>query len=137
MESHSARVRVRYAETDQMGVVYHANYVVWMEVGRVEFCRAAGLSYRDMEREGALHLAVIEANCRYIAPARYDDEIDIETRIEKATPRGVHFAYIMRHAESHQKLAEGFSRHLFLDHDLKPMRLPERFYRQFGVPLKG
>lgn len=137
MESHCARVRVRYAETDQMGVVYHANYVVWMEVGRVEFCRAAGLSYRDMEREGALHLAVIEANCRYIAPARYDDEIDIETRIEKATPRGVHFAYIMRHAESHQKLAEGFSRHLFLDHDLKPMRLPERFYPQFGLPLKG
>ena len=133
MESHLARVRVRYAETDQMGVVYHANYIVWMEVGRVEFCRAAGLSYRDMEREGALHLAVIEASCRYIAPARYDDEIDIETRIEKATPRGVHFVYIMRHAETGRKLAEGFSRHLFLDRELKPMRLPERFHRQFGL----
>lgn len=116
-----------------MGVVYHANYIVWMEVGRVEFCRAAGLSYRDMENEGALHLAVIEANCRYIAPARYDDEIDIETRIEKATPRGVHFAYVMRHAVTGQKLAEGFSRHLFLDHSLKPMRLPPRFYPQFGL----
>ena len=134
MESHRARVRVRYAETDQMGVVYHANYIVWMEVGRVEFCRAAGLSYRDMEQAGKLHLAVIEASCRYIAPARYDDEIDIETRIEKATPRGVHFAYIMRHAESGRKLAEGFSRHLFLDRDLKPMRLPERFHQQFGLP---
>lgn len=133
MESHRARVRVRYAETDQMGVVYHANYIVWMEVGRVEFCRSAGLSYRDMEREGALHLAVIEANCRYIAPARYDDEIDIETSIEKATPRGVRFAYIMTHADSGRKLAEGFSRHLFLDRELKPMRLPERFYRQFGL----
>ena len=120
-----------------MGVVYHANYVVWMEVGRVEFCRAAGLSYRDMEQEGALHLAVIEVHCRFVAPARYDDEIDIETRIEKATPRGVHFVYVMRHAESGQKLAEGFSRHLFLDTELKPMRLPERFYGQFGLPLKG
>lgn len=117
-----------------MGVVYHANYIVWMEVGRVEFCRASGLSYREMELDGALHLAVIEANCRYIAPARYDDEIDIETRIEKATLRGVHFGYVMRHAESNRKLAEGFSRHLFLDHSLKPMRLPERFYEQFGLP---
>ena len=134
MESYRARVRVRYAETDQMGVVYHANYVVWMEVGRVEFCRASGLSYRDMEEEGALHLAVIEVSCRFIAPARYDDEIDIETRIEKATPRGVHFAYDMHHAGTGRKLAEGFSRHLFLDHDLKPMRLPERFYPQFGLP---
>lgn len=135
MQSNRARVRVRYAETDQMGVVYHANYIVWMEVGRVEFCRAAGLSYRDMERDGELHLAVIEANCRYIAPARYDDEIEIETAIEKATPRGVHFVYTMRHADSGRKLAEGFSRHLFLDHDLKPIRLPDRFYPQFGLPL--
>jgi len=133
MESNRTRVRVRYAETDQMGVVYHANYIVWMEVGRVELCRSAGLSYRDMEHEGALHLAVIEANCRYISPAKYDDEIDIETRIEKATPRGVHFVYIMRHAESGRKLAEGFSRHLSLDRDLKPIRLPERFYGQFGL----
>jgi acyl-CoA thioester hydrolase len=133
MQSHRARVRVRYAETDQMGVVYHANYIVWMEVGRVEFCRANGLSYREMEDDGALHLAVIEANCRYIAPARYDDEVEIETIIEKATTRGVHFAYTMRNAGTGQKLAEGFSRHLFLDRDLKPMRLPERFYPQFGL----
>jgi acyl-CoA thioester hydrolase len=134
MESHRTRVRVRYAETDQMGVVYHANYIVWMEVGRVEFCRAAGLSYREMEQDGALHLAVIEVNCRFIAPARYDDEVEIETRIQKATARGVHFVYSMRHAASGQKLAEGFSRHLFLDRTLKPMRLPERFYQQFGLP---
>ncbi|MBI2689538.1 MAG: acyl-CoA thioesterase [Acidobacteria bacterium] len=133
MESHHARIRVRYAETDQMGVVYHANYIVWMEVGRVEFCRASGLSYREMEQDGALHLAVIEANCRYIAPARYDDEIDIETRIEKATTRGVHFVYLMRNVMTAQKVAEGFSRHLFLDHDLKPIRLPEQFYSQFGL----
>jgi acyl-CoA thioester hydrolase len=133
MQSHRARVRVRYAETDQMGVVYHANYIVWMEVGRVEFCRANGLSYREMEDDGALHLAVIEANCRYIAPARYDDEVEIETTVEKATTRGVHFVYTMRNAETGRKLAEGFSRHLFLDRDLKPMRLPERFYPQFGL----
>jgi acyl-CoA thioester hydrolase len=134
METHRTRVRVRYAETDQMGVVYHANYIIWMEVGRVEFCRAAGLSYRDMEHDGALHLAVIEVNCRYISPARYDDEIDIETHIEKATARGVHFGYTMHHSDSGRKLAEGSSRHLFLDRSLRPMRLPERFFVQFGLP---
>lgn len=133
MQSVVARVRVRYAETDQMGVVYHANYVVWMEVGRVEFCRASGLSYRDMEREGALHLAVVEVNCRYVSPARYDDEIEIETSIAKASARGVEFAYQMRHAETGRKVAEGMSRHIFLGQDLKPIRLPERFHPQFGL----
>ena len=118
-----------------MGVVYHANYIVWMEVGRVELCRQSGLSYRDMEREGELHLAVIEANCRYISPAKYDDEIEIETSIEKATTRGVQFNYVMRHAETGRKLAEGFSRHIFLDRDLKPTRLPERFYPNFGLTV--
>ena len=115
-----------------MGVVYHANYIVWMEVGRVEFCRATGLSYRDMERTGR-STAVIEANCRYIAPARYDDEIDIETRIGEGASRAASFHYTMRHAETGQKLAEGFSRHLFLDHDLKPIAAGA-FYTQFGLP---
>ena len=132
MKSYTARVRVRYAETDQMGVVYHANYVVWMEVGRVELCRAGGLPYKEIEEAG-LHLAVIEASCRYIAPARYDDEIDIETAIEKATPRGIEFAYSMRNAVSGQLLAEGRTRHLFLGDGLRPTRLPERFHSRFGI----
>ena len=81
MPTVETRLRVRYAETDQMGVVYYANYLVWMEVGRVEYCRAAGLSYRDMERADGILLAVAEANCRYLAPARYDEEIVVRTSI--------------------------------------------------------
>jgi YbgC/YbaW family acyl-CoA thioester hydrolase len=77
MDVVEARVRVRYAETDQMGVVYHANYLVWMEVGRVEYWRAAGLRYRDMEQEDGVLLVVAEVNCRYRAPALYDEEVVI------------------------------------------------------------
>jgi len=79
-----SRFRVRYAETDQMGMVYYANYLIWMEVGRSDYCRQCGFSYRDLEREEKAYLAVAEANCRYRAPARYDDEILVET--DKETP---------------------------------------------------
>ncbi|MBM3765777.1 MAG: acyl-CoA thioesterase [Acidobacteria bacterium] len=133
MSAHTARVRVRYAETDQMGVVYHANYIVWMEVGRVELCRARGIAYKDIEQRAGIRLAVIEASCRYVAPARYDDEVDIETSIVKATPRGVEFGYIMRHGTSGQLLAEGRTRHLFLGHDLRPTKLPPAFHGQFAI----
>ena len=86
MEALETRLRVRYAETDQMGVVYYANYFIWMEVGRVEFCRTSGIRYRDIEAGGYL-LVVAEANCRYITPARYDDEIVISTTLADASPR--------------------------------------------------
>ena len=79
------RLRVRYAETDQMGVVYHANYLIWMEVGRVEYWRAAGLRYRDMEREDGILLIVAEVHCRYLAPAVYDEEVIIRTSVAEAT----------------------------------------------------
>jgi acyl-CoA thioester hydrolase len=72
------RLRVRYAETDQMGVVYHANYLVWMEMGRVELCRSMGVRYRDMEQQDGVLLTVVEARCRYHAPARYDDEVVVK-----------------------------------------------------------
>ena len=78
LEHVEARLRVRYAETDQMGMVYHANYLVWMEVGRVEYCRASGVRYRDLEQEGIL-LAVVEAHCRYLSPALYDEEVVVRT----------------------------------------------------------
>src|ERR1700733_118103 len=87
-----AHLRVRYAETDQMGIVYHANYLVWMEVGRVEYCRASGIRYRDLEAQGVL-LAVVEAHCRYLSPALYDEEVIVRTGIEEASQRLVHFAY--------------------------------------------
>ena len=133
MRSHTARVRVRYAETDQMGVVYHANYLVWMEVGRVEYCRAAGIRYKDMESEDNLLLAVVEAQCRYLAPARYDDEIDIETSIAQANPRMVRFAYEIRNAATSQCLASGETKHIFLTAEMKPTKLPPKHFSLFRV----
>jgi acyl-CoA thioester hydrolase len=127
------RLRVRYAETDQMGVVYYANYLVWMEVGRVELCRACGFNYRDMEREDGVLLAVAEAHCRYSSPARYDDEVTVKTWIETANPRMVTFGYEMRLAEDDRKLATGFTRHIFLSRELRPTRLPQRYFAMFGL----
>jgi acyl-CoA thioester hydrolase len=127
------RLRVRYAETDQMGVVYYANYLVWMEVGRVELCRACGFNYRDMEREDGVLLAVAEANCRYTAPARYDDEVIVRTWIESANRRMVTFAYEMRLAEEDRKLAAGYTKHIFVSREMQPVRLPERYHAMFGI----
>ena len=104
---HEARFRVRYAETDQMGVVYYANYLVWMEIGRAEYCRAAGIRYKDMEADDGVRLAVVHAQCRYLHPARYDQEIAVETRVARANRRMVEFQYRIRDAETHQELAVG------------------------------
>ena len=130
---HESTVRVRYAETDQMGVVYHANYLIWMEVGRVEYFRAAGIRYRDMEEQDGIRLAVVEANCRYISPAHYDDEVIIRTSIEEANRRSVRLSYHMREAESDRKLAAGFTRHFFLSHDMRPAKLPQKYWALFGI----
>jgi acyl-CoA thioester hydrolase len=127
------RVRVRYAETDQMGVVYHANYLVWMEVGRVEYCRAAGIRYRDMEREDGILLAVVEVNCRYLAPALYDEEVIVRTWIEQAHPRLLRFAYEMLDASTHCVLATGETKHIFCDRERRAMKLPEKYRAAFGI----
>ena len=126
------RLRVRYAETDQMGVVYYANYLVWMETGRVELCRACGFEYREMERQDGVLLAVAEANCRYLAPARFDDEVTVRTWIESANRRMVTFAYEMRLADG-CRLATGYTKHLFLDRDFRQTRLPEKYWPMFGI----
>jgi acyl-CoA thioester hydrolase len=127
-----ARLRVRYAETDQMGVVYHANYLVWMEVGRVEYCRAAGFRYRDLEAEGVL-LAVVEAHCRYLSPALYDEEVIVRTAIEEATQRLVRFSYRISSGEDGRLLAEGSTKHVFCGRDRKATKLPKQFHTIFGV----
>jgi acyl-CoA thioester hydrolase len=127
------RIRVRYADTDQMGVVYHANYLIWMEVGRVEYCRAAGLRYRDLEKEGGILLAVVEAHCRYLSPALYDDEVIVRTRIEEASPRAMRFIYELVSAEDGRTLAVGFTRHVFCGRDFKRTRLPDRYHALFGI----
>jgi acyl-CoA thioester hydrolase len=131
MPTHETRLRVRYAETDQMGIVYHANYLIWMEVGRVEYCRSVGLRYRDLERDAGVLLAVVEANCRYLSPALYDDEIAVRTRVEGFTPRMLRFGYEMHNAATGALLATGFTKHLFLGPNRKPCKLPPEFRRFF------
>lgn len=128
-----ARVRVRFAETDQMGIVYHANYLIWMEVGRVEYCRAAGIRYRDMEANDGVLLTVAEANCRYLSPARYDEEVIIRTGIARAHARMVAFGYELVSAESGRNLAEGYTKHIFCGRDLRPCRLPAQYHEFFGI----
>ena len=126
------RVRVRYAETDQMGVVYHANYLIWMEIGRVELCRASGMRYRDLETAGVL-LTVAEVTCRYLAPARYDEEVVVRTTIAQASPRLVRFAYEMTSADASRKLATGATTHIFCGADLRPRRCPPEYWALFGI----
>ena len=127
------RLRVRYAETDQMGIVYHANYLIWMEVGRVEYCRANGIRYRDMERDHGILLTVVEANCRYLSPALYDEEVIVKTWIEQAHPRMLRFGYEMLDAGTNQVLATGETKHIFCDRERRPMKLPEQYRASFGI----
>ena len=110
-----------------MGVVYHANYLIWMEVARVEFCTALGFRYRDMERDEGLLLAVVEANCRYLRPARFDDEIAVGIAVEESNARMVRFGYEMRQAETDEVVATGFTKHLWLQKDMTVVRLPEKY----------
>jgi len=132
MQPIETRLRVRYAETDQMGIVYYANYFIWMEVGRVEFCRLSGIRYRDVEADGFL-LAVAESNCRYLAPARYDDEVVIATTLGDPSPRMPRFDYVIRDAATGRKLAEGFTKHIWCGPDLRPRKLPEKYWVNFGI----
>jgi acyl-CoA thioester hydrolase len=120
------RVRVRYAETDRMGVVYYANYLVWFEVGRTEWLRQSGWSYRAMEREGGIQLPVIEAHCQYRQPARYDDEIDVAATATLLTPVRIRFDYRLTRTADDILLAEGHTVHAAVDVDGRPCRLPDR-----------
>ncbi len=133
VRSHEALLRVRYAETDQMGVVYYANYLVWMELGRAEYCRAAGIRYRDMEVDDGILLAVVEAHCRYMSPARYDEEIAVKTWVANANRRMVQFQYEIRNAESGAPLASGETKHMFLSAGMRPMKLPGKYLPLFGI----
>jgi acyl-CoA thioester hydrolase len=122
-------LRVRYAETDQMGVVYHANYLIWFEVGRTDFCRQRGFAYRDMEKQDGLCIIVAEARCRYHAPARYDDEIEIRTRIASMRRRVITFQYEVLRGLDSELLAEGETVHVITDMSGRPRALPEKYRR--------
>lgn len=133
MHKVETRLRVRYAETDQMGIVYYANYFVWMEVGRVAYCRDAGFAYRDMEREGGVMLTVTEATCRYRAAARFDDEVRVRTWLAEVRSRTVRFAYEMHGASDDRLLVTGETLHMVCDREGKPVRLPEQYRRFFPL----
>ena len=120
----TTRVRVRYAETDRMGVVYYANYLVWFEVGRTEWLRDTGWSYREMERDG-ISLPVVEAHCQYLQPARYDDELEIATWAILVTAVRVRFDYEVTRAADAMVSAVGHTVHAALGVNGKPCRLPE------------
>jgi acyl-CoA thioester hydrolase len=137
MTTAETRVRVRYAETDQMGVVYHANYLVWFEIGRVEYIRQMGLDYRAMENEDNAMIAVVEATARYKAPARYDDELIVRTTLAGVRGSIVRFRYAVVRADDELLLCEGETVHLVVDRDMKRRELPERYAKQFQSLLHG
>jgi acyl-CoA thioester hydrolase len=118
------RLRVRYAETDAMGVVYHTNYLVWFEVGRGDYFRAIGQDYGEWEQRGYL-LPVSEAYARYHAPARYGDPIIVRTWVREIRSRSITLGYEAYHAESGQRLASGWTRHICVDSEGQVVRLPE------------
>jgi len=119
-------VRVRYAETDKMGVAYYANYLIWFEVGRSEFCRKKGFSYTALEELGYL-LVVTDVHCRYRNPARYDDLLTVRTRLKGANRRIITFGYQILRKGTDVVVAEGETRHLSIDLNGKPRSLPEKF----------
>ena len=121
------RLRVRYAETDQMGVVYHANHFIWFEVGRVELLRQLGLSYRDMELNDGCFIAVVDARCRYKAPARYDEEIIVRTHLKNVRGSLVHFGYELVRGEDNTVLADGETMHIVIDKEMKITAIPEKY----------
>jgi acyl-CoA thioester hydrolase len=129
------RLRVRYAETDQMGVVYHANHLIWFEVGRVEFLRQMGFSYRDMVREDGRFIAVAEAKCKYRAPAYYDEEIIVRTRLKSVRDSVVVFVYELVRQDGKAVLAEGETTHIVTDAKMKTASLPEKYLKAFRAAL--
>jgi acyl-CoA thioester hydrolase len=130
-----SRVRVRYAETDQMGVVYHANYLVWFEVGRVDFIRALGMDYRRMEREDGLGIAVVDVSARYKSPARYDDDLIVETRLLAARGAVIKFGYRIVRAVDRAILCEGETVHVVVDKEMQKRTLPEKYAKRFAEVL--
>lgn len=124
---HETTVRVRYAETDRMGVVYHANYLIWFEIGRTEFCRARGFAYRDMEENDNAWLVVAESYCRYKAPAQYDDELLVRTHITELRRRSVRFGYEILRLSDGQVIAEGETGHVVTDHNGRVISMPESY----------
>ncbi len=131
---HETAVRVRYAETDRMGIVYHANYLVWFEIGRTEFCRARGFAYKDMEENDRAFLVVAESYCRYKAPAYYDDELLIRTHVTELRRRSVRFGYEIIRLSDGTVIAEGETGHVVTDRNNRVISMPEAYRLALGAP---
>ena len=130
-----AHIRVRYAETDQMGVVYHSNYIIWMEVGRVELLRQLGFTYKEMERQDKCHIAVVDVKCRFKSPALYDDEILVRTNLKNVRESLIHFGYEIVRAADGTLLAEGETTHIVVDEALQKRTLPEKYLVRFKAAV--
>lgn len=126
-------VRVRYAETDQMGVVYYGNYFTWFEVGRVELCRQAGVDYKRMEQEDDSYIVVAEASCRYKRPARFDDLLTVRTRLMGSQRRTLTFGYEIVNQGSGETIATGETIHVICDRTGRPKSLPEKYRKHFPM----
>jgi acyl-CoA thioester hydrolase len=121
------RLRVRYAETDQMGVVYHSNHFIWFEVGRVELMRQLGFTYKQMEIEHGCYIAVVDARCRYKVPACYDDELIVRTHLKNVRGSLIHFGYEVLRATDSTVLAEGETTHIVIGKDMKMVPMPRKY----------
>lgn len=131
IEYHDAIVRVRYAETDQMGVVYHGNYFVWFEVGRVELMRALGFEYKLMEKEDDCHIVVVDAKCRYLKPAKYDEVLRVRTRIAETMNRMIRYSYELLRDVDSELLATGETTHVICGSNGRPKLLPAKYRARF------
>jgi acyl-CoA thioester hydrolase len=129
MTASQTRIRVRYAETDQMGVVYYANFFIWFEIGRVELLRQLGFQYKEMEIDDDCHIPVVEANCRYKSPARYDDELLLETTVLALRHTVIKFGYRLFRPENDALtlLAEGETTHVTVNRSMRKVRLPQKY----------
>jgi acyl-CoA thioester hydrolase len=125
------KLRVRYAETDQMGVVYHSNFAIWFEIGRVELIRQMGFRYRDMEQHDDCHIPVADMHVRYKQPVYYDDEIVVRTRLTDVHRSLLRFRYQVFRADDETVLAEGETTHIVVDHQLKRRSLPQKYVAAF------
>jgi len=133
-EFHETTVRVRYAETDQMGVVYHSNFFIWFEIGRVELFRELGVIYKQMEQEDDCHIVVGDCQCRFKRPAKYDDLLRVRTRIAESGSRTIKFAYEIVSDASGELLATGETTHVICDKLGRSKSLPEKYRQLFGTP---
>jgi acyl-CoA thioester hydrolase len=135
-EGHEVQLRVRYAETDQMGVVYHSNFFIWMEIGRVELMRSLGFEYKQMEVEDDCHLPVVDARCRYKSPAHYDEQVIVRTELRNLRGSLIHFGYNILRQEDGAVLAEGETTHLVVNSRMEKRMLPERYRQGFEAIVR-